>query len=278
MSGKIFDFWVVGSANCVLAMLIGFGSPSEAAAANPIVTGISGESNWDAGITNGVVDMSIGKAYNGLRVINDEPGKYSWTIYGTNFGTKQGQVTIAGRTVAVTKWSNTQIIIAPTGAAINPRQPWSWGPMCTTTAIYTSNGTAFYGVNIAPAIRTRIYGQCTWWVAYRRLIFGKLPSPSAYNVGLSLTPAWEPEVGDQLQFPLNGFNHTAIIEDVIRNTSPTFIRYSIRISQYNATGRNEYGQFNTTFTVTRTSTGARGSIIEWPKFSTNGAAASRYYR
>jgi hypothetical protein len=99
---------------------------------------------------------------------------------------------------------------------------------------------------------------------------GLTPSPSAYGGYTAISPAWVPRVGDQLQW---SGTHTAIIESV---SAPVLhgdlTIYWLTISQYNGTGNNEYGTFQTPFAV-------RGNRIEFsPSFRHNGAGATSYYR
>ncbi len=182
-----------------------------AAAPRPTIVSIGGESSSAAGISNGLVSMSCGTSWNGSRVVNDQAGSYRWYIYGSNLGSAQGSVQLAGRAAQINQWSATQITISPTA-------PYSSGPVCALLTINTSNGAVNYAVNIVPSIRTRIYGQCTWYVALARLNMGKQPSPTAYSGYSQISSGWVPQRGDQLQW--NG-SHTAIISAVSGPTSQT---------------------------------------------------------
>jgi hypothetical protein len=238
---------------------------------SPTITSLGGYTSAAAGVQNGLVNMSIGTAWNDYRAVNDQPGLYTWTINGTNFGTQRGEIRLAGQVVPVISWSNTSIRIDPSGAQFNAAQPWNWAPRNAALQITTAAGASVsQNVDVAPAIRSRVYGQCTWHVARRRLEMGLTPSPSAYGGYTAISPAWVPRAGDQLQW---SGTHTAIIESVSAPVVHGDLRiYWLTISQYNGTGSNEYGTFQTPFAV-------RGNRIEFsPSFRHNGAGATSYYR
>lgn len=73
--------------------------PSQPATAAPVIQSLGGYTSFDAGISNGLVAMTAGTTWNGSRVVNDQPGLYTWTIQGSGFGAQTGQVILAGRSV-----------------------------------------------------------------------------------------------------------------------------------------------------------------------------------
>lgn len=243
-----------------------------AAAAAPVITSITGTTDSSAGITNGLVTMSCGTAYNGGRAVNDKPDAYHWIINGSNFGTTPGSVTLAGRAVPIAPngWSPTRIEMMPT-------VPYTWGPMTTLLTLSTSKGTVNTGVGIVPAVSTRIFGQCTWYVAMTRLNMGKQPSPTAYGGYSSMTASYVPQRGDQVQFYqlINSSNkHAAIITAV---SSPTQIngitKWTLTVSEMNYDCRHSTRSYTTTFEV------KNGQVLQYPKASINGYSDSRvYYR
>ncbi|MBI2479304.1 MAG: hypothetical protein HYV60_11915 [Planctomycetia bacterium] len=249
--------------------------------AAPSISSIGGYTNTDAGIVNGTVQMDVGQAWNGYRVVNDRRGTYTWTLSGSNFGSRRGEVFLAGRSVPVRSWNDRSIVIDPSGEQIHPGSPHNWGPMSTTLVVRRSDGReAGQGVSIVPAIRTRVFEQCTWHVAKRRIEMGLTPSASAYGNYRELDARWTPRVGEQLKWggtAARGGYHTAIIEGVERVNAPNETTYRLTISQYNARGRNEFSTFETTFRV-----GLRNNrpvtVLERPAFQWGGAAASGYYR
>jgi len=125
-------------------------------------------------------------------------------------------------------------------------------------------------VGVVPAIHSRVYGQCAWFVAYKRLSFGKLPSTSAYSGYANITTSWTPATGDQLQW--QGV-HTAIITGV----SPVAVKgntktWTLNVEEYNADCRNSWHQYPTTFSVI-------GNSITYPQSSVRSyGSATQYYR
>lgn len=276
-------------------------SPSSGASSGiylaTVITGtpltIGGITNSDSGIANGLVQEPLGHLYDGYRVVNDEPGFATWTITGAGFGTTVGVVTLNGQTVPPTttngkpNWSDTSIGINPSGIQINAADHWNWpspvtaAPVSTKLIIRTANGQTFStDVQVVPAIKTRVYGQCPWWVAFRRKEMHLTLSPSAYGGYTAISGAWQPHVGEQLAFiwTKNGtqFKHQAIIETVgPAVTVGQTTTYALTISQYNANVDNQKTTFDTTFSVKR----ANGSntVTALPKFSTSSVGASIFY-
>ena len=90
-------------------------------------------------------------------------------------------------------------------------------------------------MSVVPAIKSRIFGQCTHHVALTRINMGRQPSPAAYGGYSTMTTSYEPRVGDQLQW--RG-RHTAIITSVNAYYIGGWRRYNIQISERNADCRN----------------------------------------
>jgi hypothetical protein len=236
----------------------------------PTMSSILGVSNSDAGITNGKVDMDCGKSWNGYYAINDQLGKYKLTLRGNNFGSTRGTVTLAGRNVTISSWSNTSIVIDPT-------LPWNSGPVCTIMKIRTANGaTLDYGMNIVPAVRTRIYGQCTYEVARTRLEMGMSPSPTAYSNYATITGSYVPKAGDQYQWNTSVGKHTAIVTAVSAPVSSTggIKKWTITVRERNADCRNGVRTYSTTF-QTKT-TGSSTTVQSYPK-SSSGANTTLFW-
>jgi len=261
----------VRAATAIVAALLSAG----VTVAGPAISSIGGVTNTNSGITNGRVDESIGTAYNGKLVVNDETGAYPWTIKGTAFGTTPGSVYLYGRKSPVLSWSDTAIKVDVSGAQVNPSQPWNWAGLSTTLRVQTAAGASVdQGVEIVPAVKTRIFGQCAYWVAFRRHQLGMTPSPTAYGGYTTIGTSWVPKKGDQLQFTFDGGLHSAIIESVTGPTvqSDSTTTYSVTISQLNAAGHNEYSEYTSPFKFRGT------SVLSKPKFASWGTEATSYYR
>lgn len=235
------------------------------AATTPTIHSISGVTN-SVGLSNGVVSLTCGLAVvNGARVVNDQAGVYRWTISGVGFG-RAGSVTVAGRPAPVVSWSDWRIVIDPT-------VPWNSGPISTLLVIRTNTGAvATKGLQIAPSLRSRVYGQCTHFVALRRLQTGREPSPTAYGGHTSITASWVPQPGDILNFGPG--SHTAFVESVGRKfveQDGTTV-YPLQVSDQNGDCR---GSIRTTATFFK----VRGGTVRMsPQSSATrlGVAASFY--
>ncbi len=217
----------------------------------PQITQIGGESSKDAGILNGVVAMAAtgvpgkpcGAGYDGGRAVNDTTGTYPWKVYGNNFGSA-GTASLGGQSVHVIQWSPTLIILDPT-------LPWNFAPMSTLLKIRTSAGLEVVkGVDVVPAISSRIFGQCTYGVARRRKELGKEPSKYAFDGYTAISPKYIPQVGDQYWWYWPGGKHTGIANrvsaPVLKNGAQT---YSVTVYEMDADCRNGVHEFPATFAV-----------------------------
>lgn len=239
--------------------------------ATPIISSISGFTDYNTGITNGKVDMSCGSTWNGNYAINDQPGTFWLILNGSNFGTARGSVTLAGNNVNIVSWSNTSIRIDPT-------LPYH-AQVTAILKITTAAGNVLnYALNTVPAIRTRIFGQCTYHVALTRQQMGLNPSPSAYSGYSSITGAYVPRAGDQYQWTISNGKHTAIVVGVSGPVSSTggVKTWTLTISEQNATCQNAVRSYTTPF-QTRTS-GATTSVAAYPKASFGNYSCMLYYR
>lgn len=241
------------------------------AVAPPFITSLSGITSSAAGISNGRAAMPCGKTWNNYMVINNEQGMYPWTINGSNFGTSVGTVKIGSLRHAAKSWTSTRIVIDPTVS--KDSSPTS--SVLTVTSGSTGIS-ATYAVNTVPAIKSRIYGQCTWYVALKRLNLGLSPSTTAYGGYSPITPSWVPKVGDQLHWLSQ---HTAIITGVSGPTSQAggYISYTVTIEEYNSTCQNRFNRYTSVF-QTRTVNGTK-SITKYLKSSvTSLGDAKVFYR
>lgn len=236
----------------------------EEATEAPQIT-IGGESIPAAGINKGLVAMDCGKAYNGQRVVNDKTGSYPWTISGRDFGSVKGTALLNGQEVKIISWQTTAIKIDPT-------MPWTSAPISTTLKIRTSAGLEVsQNVQVVPAISTRIYGQCTHFVALRRKQMGLQPSPTAYGDYKNVTAAYVPRRGDQYQWNWSGGKHTAIVTSV---SGPTTVNgettYSVTVDEQNANCANQLNTFVASFAV-------KGNAITTPLKHPKLGKTSLYY-
>ena len=218
---------------------------SAATVATPKISGIGGISLDSSGIVNGRAQEELGIHWNNDLVVNydylhssDRSGGVFWTINGSGFGKTKGTVKIGGFTLPSNKvvWSDTAITVYPDGSMISSSSPYNWGPKSVQIQVITSNlKTTSWTDTIIPAIQTRVYGQCAWWVALRRIQLGLVPSTTAYG-GYRPISTWIPQVGDQLEWTSGKITHSAIVESVSRSGNI----YTIKISEYNLNCDNQY--------------------------------------
>lgn len=205
------------------------------------------------GILDGVVDMKpCGTQYDGGRAVNNEPSFFYWDLYGTNFGSSKGAIQLGSVPVpasSITQWTATYVRFYPT-------VPYNWGPVTTILSITTSaGGTSKTAVSIVPAIKTRIFGQCTWYVALTRLNAGKQPSPTAYPSGggwNQISASYIPQLWDELVWEWSDSSgqhkHTAIITGVTKSTTIAGA-WAVTITEANAACSNQITSLPSTFQV-----------------------------
>lgn len=244
---------------------------TEAAASGPTVSSWTGVNVSASGVSNGRVAMSCGATWNGGFAVNDTTGKFPITINGNGFGNSRGSVLIAGRAPTITSWSNTRIVIDPT-------LPWTSSPFCAVVKITTASGSVVNsGLDVVPTLVTRVYGQCTHFVAMTRKQNGLTPSPTAYGGYSSITSSYVPRKNDQYQW--GGGAHTGIATNVTGpvSTSGGYKTWKITIGEQNPDCRNGIKSTVTEF-QTRTVNGAT-SVTKYPKSWASGyAGATLYYR
>ena len=250
------------------------GDISALAVNNPVISSIGGVTNKDSGINNGRVAMPCGHVYDGLLVLNDQLGTYPWTIRGSNFGSTKGSVQIGSQNAVIKSWSPSIIVADGT-------LPWNSGLTTIQVAVITSGGKNSLSIGVVPAIRSRIYGQCTWWVARRRLEMGLQPSLGSWSSNVTLDGSYIPQRGDQYVFTTSFGKHTAIAESVsggnpVAITGGTRRSWTVNLSQYNASCTNKQGSFSATFQVDTVS--GKKSVTQGIKFSASSQPAIGCYR
>lgn len=144
---------------------------------------------------------------------------YYLEIHGTNFGTQMGNVILTLATLPlptpspvsahVSSWTNTKIrvkLMAP----YTFRQQGYASPKVRFTVRTASNLTVSRNYPVVALIKSRGFGQCTWEVAYQRLLASlQIPSPNAYPITrIPIQASYEPRRYDVLYW---GNNHTGII-------------------------------------------------------------------
>ena len=217
---------------------------------SPAISSLAGISSSASGISNGVISVTCG-SYNGARVANDAMGTAPWTIAGTGFGSSIGRASLNGSTVKITSWSSTKVVV-------DPSLPWSASVLNNSILqLTTADGKiAKWLVTVAPAIKLRVYGQCTYGVAKKRYQLGLQPSPTAYGGYSAFGAAYVPKVGDQLQW---SGKHVAIISRVYSPVSGSngLLTWPIEMFEQNFNCLSSTTTTSTSFAVRGTTVVAR---------------------
>lgn len=246
------------------------------ATAAPKIDSVTGKTFDVSGIINGKVQMDCGKTYNGSVVINDEAGVLPLTLNGTGFGTKSGSVRLTAAAVPLlssSSWTDTKIVIDPTLAG------GSGGMSSVLTVTTLAGAYASYGISVAPAIKTRVFGQCTWYVAARRISMKKSPSPMAYGSYSAIDGSWVPQAGDQLKWETTTIKHTAIITAVGKAVPQPggYTTYTATIEEQNADCKNNVNKYTSDFQIQTVS--GKSKVTKFLKSSVRSLGdATSYYR
>lgn len=174
-----------------------------------------------------------------------------WDINGRNFGTAEGSVWLTHRpsgpsqiALTVVSWTDTRIRVKPKGAYSFAYFTFTSEPVrvnvrTAPTRQNPQGGSDGRDENVVGIIKTRGYGQCTWFVARTRLGQNLAIPPSAYSttgaipaVG-AIDNGYRPKQWDALTY---GTNHVAIITTVPVQTTNTdgSISWSFTVREMNA--------------------------------------------
>lgn len=148
---------------------------------------------------------------------NSDANNY-WIITGSNFtiGDSQGKGNVIsdskGITFDIISWGKDKASGIQT-IKVRPKATYLLDTKKNVSISVTNylNQTCHKTINIIGMIQNgRGYGQCTWEVAYQRLLMSKTVPSSAYMIGLKTDANYTPEKGDVLFWSKS---HTAIILD-----------------------------------------------------------------
>jgi len=230
------------------------------------ITSISG---WNAG------DSVVNGLWTGQPTVTNKPTTYTnkylnylalesqnsnatFTIKGSNFGTKSGTVSllsnvgtpIIGVTVTITSWSNTSITFS--AKSLYTFTNSAGGAVAVSTQ---PNATTFSGTGAAKlsvlgfvgTISTRGYGQCVWYVADQRLAASILIPPSAYSTTATIGATYVPQIHDALVY---GTKHVAIItSEPIKTVNGTTTTWTFTVGEMNYNWGEAVGSSSKTFSV-----------------------------
>lgn len=203
------------------------------AVATPKITDITGYSDG-IGVVNGkwngqgpACNNAKGKYY-GYYAAESQNSSY-WIIKGSGFGTTQGTVSVSDLKIKLTisSWSDSEIKVVVT-------VPYSYTSNTgVTLTVKNAQNQTFPSqtVSTVGVIKTRGYGQCTWYVAYKRLVQVKTIPPSAYT-STSIDVSYVPKQWDCLNY---GGKHVGIITSpVTKNEINGIVTYSLTVGEMNA--------------------------------------------
>ena len=155
----------------------------------------------------------LSNAYKDMLAIESQSSSATFTITGKNFGAKKGSVDflgadhqrISGVNVTIKSWSDSEIEIVAKGPysftftspgyVLVMREDEVYQPPMSYEGANLFEVKGFVGV-----INTRGYGQCTWYVAKKRLDVGKsIPMPGAFSMTDSIKSSYVPQLWDGLR-------------------------------------------------------------------------------
>ena len=233
--------------------------------------------------------------------IDSYPGvNPQWQINGSGFGADQGTITFSDpsidrvtSTAAGVKWGDKQITFTPSFLSsvsfrytANPNPNTSEGSGVSVTITRPDGGTltqvlprpaglpssTLWKGGVVGTIKTRGYGQCTWYVALERLLTNlKIPLPSAYSITDYIDANYVPQQWDVVDFgsrlsasQISG-EHTAIIASPVKASQvsnpdgSTTVTYSFTIGEMNVKPAwgEEQSSVSSKFVITISSTGTK---------------------
>ena len=286
----------------------------------PTITSVGGNSISGISYNGAIAVGSCGPSYNGYYLFDTIattatgrplPDTTKWpsnapylTINGKNFGAIRGTIKFGPETVnansqvsgqlAIVNWGPTQITFVP-GFPFNSSGTGLQQGASMVLSVTTSTGltTPVYAITALPAIGQRPYGQCTWYVAYERILSGKNPPDAAYpEIDLYGSGRWHPidatyvpQLWDVFVWKwtdnLGSHQHTGIIVKVVQTAATKNVTtWSIIVGEMNYNCLNSISDLNsnspspstfqvnivngkpTTFTWT-TSTRARANLLPY---------------
>lgn len=221
----------------------------------------------------------------GYYVVERILDSYYWDINGSNFGASQGdgkvwllnnisncpannQSDIAGINVTILSWSDSKIRVKVKNSNnsltfLNNVQL----KITTSTTIY--NKTTSKTLSIISLISSRGFGQCTFFVASKRLIANLPIPPTAYS-NTPIDYNYSPKIWDCLTYSTN---HVAIItsQPVQSKNVDGSISWAFTVGEFNATWNESESSSNRIFKV-------RNKSILTGIGSNSGYTATGYYR
>lgn len=207
---------------------------STATAAQITITDIGGYSDG-LGVINGkwtgqgpACNNAKGKYYN-YYAAESQNTSY-WLIKGSGFGATKGTVKSSDSNIAlrIDSWKDTEIKVI-----VSVRYTYTANATVTLTVTNSSKQTVKKTIPVMGIIKTRGYGQCTWYVANKRLQNNLTIPTSAYSTTGSINEKYVPQRWDCLNY---GGRHVGIITSSVTKTTQKngTVTYSFTIGEMNA--------------------------------------------
>jgi hypothetical protein len=169
-----------------------------------------------------------------------------WIVEGKGFGNNTGTIIINDNRIKfrIVSWTDSRIKLK-----INTTTPeFTYKENVKITAKNTNNIAASFSLNVVGSINLRTYGQCTWYVAYRRLGAKLSPPDSPYSTIGKIDIKYIPQQWDCLVFD----GHVAIITSAVRkieDKNKKTTTYSFTIGEMNVNWCECESSKNVTFVV-----------------------------
>lgn len=250
----------------------------------PTITDISGYSDR-IGVSNGKWTGQPSNApswasnkYKGDYALESQNDNYYWLINGSGFGENTGTLSFSDSNISVYKtiaWKDSQIKIIP-------KVPYTFTYNNSVTLTVTNTyqkSTPPKVVSTVGIIKSRGFGQCTWFVAYTRLKNGKSIPPKAYSTTGSINGNYVPQQWDCLTY---GSKHVAIIKSSPSKSETTdssgnrFVTYVFKIGEYNAKWDEAESSFQATFVIKIDKKGKKAIVTNIG--SNSGLTGTGYFR
>jgi hypothetical protein len=208
--------------------------------------------------------------------LTGETNPYYWIIHGSGLGT-QGEITFSNPNISgsqIVYWKNNEIKIIPSASydfehddnlALTIKNQWGLSDSIN--------------LPVVGMLKSRAFGQCTWYVAKTLISQGKCIPPSAYSTTGTVDEQYEPHQWDALTF---GQAHVAIITSGVSKTEApqganTIVTYSFTVGEMNANCGEKESTYNAQFVIKINSKG-KNSVVRNDMSAIKKSAATGYYR
>ena len=241
----------------------------------------TGQADW---CRKGKISVDYTNHYENYYVIDgyynlvNQDNPYYWVISGKGLGTESGNITFSNTDISfeIVNWANNEIKIIP---AVSYSFEYDSKVTMSITNNYGITGTI--DVPVMGILKSRGYGQCTWYVAKTLLEQGKCIPPSAYSITGSIDGNYVPMKWDALTF---GKTHVAIIISDVTSTEVTkgknrIITYTFEVGEMNADCKESASTYSAEFVINIDGKGNKTVLRnKMSSMKKTGAPATGYWR